>query len=310
MMTRAVPLATTSLSLLAFAGAASAQIPPDTPLRPVGPRVTTQPAPDTHVDPRATPIEHDERRGTAIEAIPEHRQAGRHTLVLPVLNRKRVKFSRIFGCGGATDDVVVLHDPEALGFAQVEISMSAQCAAYLAQLAVSFDRAQLDEVPDRRLVSAVLRYDEAQYSPCTLWAVPLEGYGIYPVGPTPCWANGEGEREHKPAGCIEVRVPYGDWPNNSMVWRGGMALATPQQAGATNRIEPTAWDVSAPVNRQMFGGPGLGEQRFVGFALTPWVTSIDMLTGDDNTRCFSRITNIRLEVTYDVPRTGPLQPVN
>lgn len=232
--------------------------------------------------------------------------------MLPVLQQKRVTFLRIFGsrCGGSTDGVEVLHDPTALGFSQVEVGMSAQCVAYLAQLAVSFDATQLYEAPARTLIGAVLRYDEAQYQNCTLWAVPIEGQGVYPVGPVPCWANGEGEAEHKPAGCIEVRVPYGDWPNNATTWRGGMALANPQQAGSTHRIEPTAWEVSGPVNRQMFGGPGLGAERFIGLALTPWVTSINMLSGDDNTRCFSRIANIRLEVTYEVPRSGPVSPLD
>jgi hypothetical protein len=118
MMTTCAPLlAFTSLGFFAFAGVASAQIPPNTPLQPVGPRVTVEPAPNTQVDPTAEPIEHEDRRGTDIEAIPEHRRPGRHTLVLPVLQHKRVTFSRIFGsgCGGATDDVMVLHDPTALG---------------------------------------------------------------------------------------------------------------------------------------------------------------------------------------------------
>jgi hypothetical protein len=150
------------------------------------------------------------------------------------------------------------------------------------QEALRFDTTLLDQIRTKTIERAVLTYDETPWCPG-------------------CWTDGDGAREQKPEGCVDVRVPYGDWTvEPAPQWRGLLGTAT--DGGEIRRISAHEWDVTVPFDRQHGVGPGLGGERRVGFLLSGFPWTIHDLTADDNTWCMSLVSNIRLHVTYFVPR--------
>ncbi|OBA92210.1 hypothetical protein A5662_21400 [Mycobacteriaceae bacterium 1482268.1] len=179
------------------------------------------------------------------------------------------------------------------------------CFAAVAQRAVRFDTGPLDAVPEKVITSAVLTYDEP---PCGRTAT------VYPPEPGQvdggvCWQSGGGSPENKPEGCVVVRVPAQDWdPGNPA--RGPLPHVTTSHPTIT-RIGTRAWDVTEPFTWQRDprtrplqrpGDPAI--LSGYGFLLTGSITSVDQLSGDDDTRCMSGVDNVQLQVTYTVPPPG------
>ena len=184
--------------------------------------------------------------------------------------------------------------------------------AFVAQRPVRFDTAPLDRIPDKIIEQAVLTYDEAP----TCWDGPE---GEIPAGaevgpPVECWQNGEGAPVDKPNGCVVVRVPSHDWTGGA----GGSLVSylSPQSGPAVTRLRARGWDVTEPFRWQTVPGAmplqvpgGPAHSKGFGFLLTGEITSLDQLTGDDNTFCLSTVSTIRLYVTYTVPAAGGQGPI-
>lgn len=248
----------------------------------------------------APPEEPATRRLPAdLVVLPEHMRPGTHTLALEVAQSRHAVSLKTYK---AWDSECIwlgrLPGPEDhVGWANMESPASGKaCGAYVLQLAVGFDSGPLDQIPAKSVDRAVLMYDEARGELC-----PLVG-GQF----SPCWANGDGEPEDKPDGCAVVRVPTWDWPN---VAPGGLIPYAGAQP-AVRRLSTRAWDVTEPYRwQQVTGAAPLGAVAGFGFLLTGGYTSLDELTGDDSTVCTSRISNIRLDVTYTVPEPSGPPPV-
>jgi hypothetical protein len=185
------------------------------------------------------------------------------------------------------------------------------CFAYVAQLAVLFDTAPLDGIPDKIINRAVLTYDESQ----DCWDLP-EGTippGSEVGGPITCWQSGSARPENKPNGCVVVRVPAQEWLNAPPGSGLRPYITHPSGHPTITRGGPREWDVTEPFRWQTVpsskplnppGQPPLSPG--FGFLLTGEITSLDQLTGDDDTFCLSTVSNIRLQVTYTVlPEGGP-----
>jgi hypothetical protein len=233
---------------------------------------------------------------------------GRHTLTLEVGLERKFGAHRIFhgACGGSGRGNALLESPLAIGFAQTEVwGFANACGAWLLQRAVLFDTTLLDQVQDKVIESAILSYDEVPFPFCVIWGyAPSEqtGYQVIPGGPSNCWTDGEGNPENKHDGCVDVRVPYGDWRTEPAYWRGAAPTAT--DGGEIRRVSARSWNVTVPFNYQHGSGPPLEGIRRIGFLLSGFPLTLDELTADDNTRCVSSVTNVQLQVTYYVPPTG------
>jgi hypothetical protein len=193
------------------------------------------------------------------------------------------------------------------GWGNVETASGEQCGAYVLQLAVLFDQGLLAEVPEKTIDRAVLTFKEDE----ELSGCPIDG-GRFDR----CWTNGSGAPVAKPEGCVVVRIPAVDWrkaPPTSL-W----PYTTDPRGPIVTRLGPREWDVTQPYKWQADpssrGVPPTGSDpppTGFGFLLTGWPSSLEQLTGDDNTRCVSSITNIKLNVTFTVPSEKddePFQP--
>jgi hypothetical protein len=91
-------------------------------------------------------------------------------------------------------------------------------------------------------------------------------------------------------------VPNEDWvrspPNRAIGWF--------DSTFGVGKSGPSSWDVTG-----LFRGrhmPGLGQPDMgVGYMLIGDPLTVSNLSADDNTRCTSLLSDIRLEVTYTVP---------
>ena len=119
--------------------------------------------------------------------------------------------------------------------------------------------------------------------------------GGYLVDPLPCWTNGDGHREPKPNGCLSLKVPSEDWIRNPTGNR-----PVNWQDAPVRKVGGSTWDVT-----DLFRGrhvPGLGQlPTGYGYMLIGDPLDVGGLTADDNTRCTSALSDVRLEVTFTVP---------
>ncbi|MDP9070082.1 MAG: hypothetical protein M3N68_02100 [Actinomycetota bacterium] len=231
--------------------------------------------------------------------IPEHLRPGTHTLVLQVGRSLQAFDSRALsdsctlapGPGPAQDFWV--------GWGQLELTNSDPCHASVVETAVLFDTGPLDEVPVKDINRAVLTYDEAEGQGCYV----TEAFGVRQI---PCWRSGTGFSQQKPAGCVgALRMPTVDWINDAPP--GLIPYITPP---GVRRLTPREWDVSEDYRDQYTRRAPLGGSALPPFGfLLAGGPSLDDLSGEDSTSCYSWISNIRLHLTYTVPPDGGSPPV-
>lgn len=243
-----------------------------------------------------------QHRGLA--SIPEAQRPGQHTMVLradhALIRQSVITFAECRGSGGgrATLDGTGAGLRADVGWGNVEYPVES-CFAWITQLSLSFDTRPFTAIPVKTLDHVILAYREEEDDSCSGIANPNTGQLWFDHR---CWTDGEGNPVMKPNGCLALSLPADDWirnppPNDAIVGFAQFGFAFP-------KVGPSAWDVTAVFrNRHM---PGIGDRpdSGLGYMLRGEPINLDQLTGDDDTRCASRITDIRLEVTYTVP---PLQ---
>jgi hypothetical protein len=216
---------------------------------------------------------------------------GTHTVELSVARHLKRVVSKGFN---SCRVIPVKNDQLLAGWMQYEDD-GTPCMAESSQLAVQFDTSLLDRIPDKVITRAVLTYDEQQATGCNQG---LPGGG-------PCWTSGTRQPEHKPNGCIVVRIPSTDWtaaaPNGEFPY-----IAHPSGRPAVKRLDVRAWDVTEPFRWQKEAGAmplqpvtGPALSRGFGFLLSGGLT-IGQLAAEDNINCLSQLSKIRLPVTYTI----------
>jgi hypothetical protein len=251
------------------------------------------------IDPNA-PIGSVLGPGAPQPSVDEKLLAGTHTITLWPDTWKPAGLGKVYdnhcgwlsGIGGLLGHV---------GWGQSETGEfpnNGACGAEVFQVAVQFERQPLDRVRDKTVNRVVLTYEESPgvYCPMVL------GYTFS------CWQSGDWKPEHKPDGCVVVRVPSVDWANTPT---SGLIPYSTSTHPAVVRLGTREWDVTEPFSwqndpKRYIGlvGPGsnVGAPGH-GFLLTGG-PSLDELTADDSTICISQLTNVRLLVTYTVPPPG------
>jgi hypothetical protein len=247
------------------------------------------------------------------EVAPQAGIPGTYTMVLPVASSRPAYAERTFDdwAGRCYPYIPGSFSAGIVGWGQDEYGEwpnEIACMAAVWQLAVQFNWAPFDQVPSKVIEHAAVAYDEVQSPGCLGLAhggIQLEAF--------PCWRSGGGSPEDKPNGCVDVRVPAWDWPN--VPPPPGLIPSVPGPAPAVVRVGPHEWDVTEPIRWQRESGamplqpPGSQAIPGFGLLLTGWPTSLDQLTGDDDTICVSYLSNIRLVVTFrsfnDEPFVGP-----
>ena len=178
------------------------------------------------------------------------------------------------------------------------------CWAIVSQRAVLFNTAPLDNIPEKTIDRAVLTYDESR----GCWGGPYDPVPAGPATVSDCWQSGGGAPEFKPDGCVVVRATAQEWLNKGI--KGPLPYITTSRPTIT-RIGTREWDVTEPFRWQLDprniglqppGAPPVTPGY--GFLLTGGITSLDQLTGDDETFCMSGVENVQLHVTYTVPPPG------
>jgi hypothetical protein len=179
-----------------------------------------------------------------------------------------------------------------VGWGQVEWYGN-PCGASIMQVAVKFETAPLDRIRDKRIQRVILTYDEAPGKFCQT---------VYGFQQNACWQSGSGTAQNKPEGCVIVRVPSGPWISDRK-----RLLPVLGAKPEVRRVSTRECDVTEPFRWQKEPGAApLNGNGGTGFVLTGSPTSLDQLTAQDNTNCYSAVTNIRLLVTYTVsPGCGP-----
>lgn len=239
-------------------------------------------------------------------AGPDSASPGQHSLVLEVRNTLSAAQQKTFrdfwgGCapfdpfpGGLRGDV---------GFGNTELPSGTRCGAVNLQLALDFDDSPLRRIPEARIDTVTLTYDESAAPLC-----PLVAYQN-----TPCWSSGGGSAENKPNGCVEIKLPTVDWVNSPPP---GLIPYSTNPKPATTRLNARAWDVTEPfrwqfnpINRPLIPPGEQAPPSGYGFLMTGAIY-IDQLDGNDNTVCISQVSNINLQVTYTVITGGHSHPVN
>ncbi|HVG59923.1 MAG TPA: hypothetical protein VNA24_15310 [Hyalangium sp.] len=251
------------------------------------------------------------------DSLPEPQRPGQHTMVLradrvftwvTARHFSDVPFFGIFvgrnlNCShGRTAQSLSQGSGESLvaiaGWGQVEGdghpgASTDPCMSWVNQLTIRFDTQPFDNLPRKTLDRAFLAYREQAASRCVSMVYTQGGFLIDPL---PCWTNGDAHPELKPNGCVSLRVPNEDWvrspPNRAIGW-----FDSPFGAG---RSGPSSWDVTGLFRSRHM--PGLGQpDTGVGYMLIGDPLTVRNLTAEDNTRCTSVLSDIRLEVTYTVP---------
>lgn len=236
--------------------------------------------------------------GSANDGRPAHARPGTHTVVLNVeagAAKSSVKaFSTWQGACiwmGFQDDGVY----EQVGWGNTERSDGSPCAAYVFQRAVDFEEGKLEDVPTKTIDRVVLTFDESAGEVCSFLS---DGWRA-------CWSNGDGGAEHKPNGCTFVRIPATDWRNAST---DGLISYIGGPHPTVTRLGNGAWDVTEAYKWQNVPGAApLGARPGYGFLLAGDMP-LDQLQGEDDTNCISKVTNVKLHVTYTVangPTGGP-----
>lgn len=235
-------------------------------------------------------LENSLSRSRAVGGGPDFRSPGQHTLLHGVDKSRTASKVMTFETPFRTCTFI---DQQALrglvGWGQWE-----PCFAYVTELAVQFDFTLLNMVPDKVIDRIVLRYDEA-------------GSTSAPAGHYPGWTNGSGRGEHKPNGCVFVRIPASNWVTGQV---SSGPIATQARGAPITRISAREWDVTQPLSWQIdprtmpLVPPGANVDG-IGFGLLlAGEPTIGSLRARDSTNCISDVWNITVEVTYTVPPPG------
>lgn len=174
---------------------------------------------------------------------------------------------------------------------------SDQCISWVDRLGFDFDTSPFTSIPgEKSLQRVVLAYGEQVAPAC---AVLTYTQGGFLADSMPCWTAGDARPEAKPAGCLVVRIPNLDWiahpPTNAPV---------PDTGATFPRLGPQAWDVTT-LFQARWQPPFNPAPTGVGYMLTGSPVHTRNLDANDNTRCTSLVSDVRLEVRYVVP---PLTP--
>jgi hypothetical protein len=122
------------------------------------------------------------------------------------------------------------------------------------------------------------------------------------------WTSGSGAAQDKPDGCVVVRVPSGDWVKSPPALL--IPFITDARSPAPKKLGPREWDVTQafrwqydPANRGILAPGATPPPIGFGFLLTgePALTS---LNADDDTRCTSTLSDIKLNLTFTVEDPG------
>lgn len=219
--------------------------------------------------------------------MPEFLRPGTHTMVLEVgqsLPKSTAKYfpNAQYGCTPATGEAVP-QEGFTVGWEQLEI-LGTPCFAGVSEVALHFDDSKLKQVPEKTIDRAVLTYEEVPAKLCS--------------GRT-CWRSGSGNPEHKPYGCVVVRIPTSSWLESAPP---GLLPYSSQARPAVTRLGPREWDVTEAFTWQQTPGAaplGAGSTGF-GFLLAGGLRPHE-LEAEDNTSCASIVSRVQLHVTYTVP---------
>lgn len=271
-----------------------------------GPVVRPRPNPDAAPEGAAQSLSEAQR----LLLTPKYARPGRHSLTFTpsqTLARHSAKSFRSSRAKCAWNGVPFPGD--AVGWAQAERE-GTPCAAFVMQLAVDFDLKALRALPGIRVESARLTYSEVEYPDLASGkcALMIPGPDGVPYTAEVCWQGGSGAPAHKPDGCTLLRVPNVDWmkrPPSGVVPESSTVGPTP-----VVKRSNTEWDVTALVAGRLSGGlsvPNTPYQYGYGFLIASNGQPINRLNAQDNSVCISRISDVRLSITYTVPPNG--QPV-
>ncbi|MFE6923353.1 hypothetical protein ACFVAV_20150 [Nocardia sp. NPDC057663] len=242
------------------------------------------------------------RTGPALEpAGPDFKSPGQHTLTVGVRTSRFAAQHNIFsdfwgGCGSYRTFPGPMRGH--VGFANTELPDGSRCGAINLQVALDFDDGLLRQIRNARIDMATLTYEESQGASCPLVVGQV----------TPCWSSGSGRVEHKPNGCVEIKLPTVDWVNSPPP---GLIPYSTNPKPATKRLDPRAWDVTEPFSWQLnprnrpLMPPGAPDAPSGFGFLMAGAIHIDQLDGNDNTACISQVSNVSLRVTYTMFPDGP-----
>jgi hypothetical protein len=186
-----------------------------------------------------------------------------------------------------------------IGWGQVEgdghpDSSTDQCVSWVTQAAIDFDVRELAAVPRKSVDRVVLSYRE-QAAPRCMSMVYTQGGFL--TDHLPCWTDGDGRPVQKPEGCVSVQVPNEEWVRDSPV---GRPVGWDLGPTGIQKVGASSWDVTGPFRARH--APGLGGSPVgPGYVLIGEALFTRNLSADDNTRCTSQVSDLRLEATYTVP---------
>ena len=118
------------------------------------------------------------------------------------------------------------------------------------------------------------------------------------------WTNANGAAQDKPEGCVEVRVPAGNWVSSPPPLL--IPFITYTTTPATKKISKGEWDVTLAFRRQREAAnqgytPASTTTPPNGFGyLLTGKPNLTSLNADDDERCTSVLSNITLNVNYTV----------
>jgi hypothetical protein len=186
---------------------------------------------------------------------------------------------------------------------------SDSCVSWVSRFGFDFDLTPFTSVQGTKTIdSAVLRYNEEPMQLCTTMVYTQGGFLV--DSDIPCWSMGSGAPEDKPEGCVVLRAPSADLGTVSMQQVWPFTNLTFNKIGRRG-----AWDVTDLFRQRINPGlqppPELGEPVSTGwgYALVGTFMDTSDLDAEDNTRCTSKISDVRIELTFTVmPDGGPLTP--
>jgi hypothetical protein len=208
-------------------------------------------------------------------AGPEHLQVGMHTKTFTAV---KVDSRSRQDSGGICAPFKYAGNPDAgaVGWSQTEQDCRAPSGlaqgwhTEIAQTGVTFDLTILDEVPNLRIKSAILKFDEA---------------------PTK-WKHGDGSPRNVKT-CVAAVVQAAS--SLVSVPQGSLFPSEPLRTQRPAGFQPVkAWDVQDDVRLQLASDKNT-PARF-GYILKGENVT---LTGDDDAACMSTLSNIRLEVEFE-----------
>jgi hypothetical protein len=122
------------------------------------------------------------------------------------------------------------------------------------------------------------------------------------------WTSGSGAAQDKPDGCVVVRVPSVDWVKSPPALL--IPFITDARSPAPKKLGAREWDVTNafrwqydPSNRGLIAPGTTPPPIGFGFLLTG-EPDLNGLDADDDTRCTSTVSDIKLNLTFTVEDPG------